>query len=117
MIKKTVNYKDFNGNDVEECLYFNLNEVERTKLQVSKTGGLAEYIKEVVKSGNESEMVELLDLVILSSYGVKSEDGKRFIKSAALKEEFQQSPAYEKIFMLVATDKEESELFIKGILQ
>lgn len=116
MIKKIVKYKDFNGNDVEECLYFNLNEVERTKLQVSKTGGLSEHIKEVVKSGNEAEMIALFDTVILDSYGIKSEDGKRFIKNAAIREEFQQSPAYEKIFMMIATNKEEAEAFVKGII-
>lgn len=116
MIKKIIKYTDFNGNENEEVVYFNLNKVECTKLQVSKAGGLKEYIEEVVKSGDEKAMIELFDTVLLTSYGIKSDDGKRFIKSEQLKQEFMQSPAYEAIFMQIATNVAEADAFMKGVI-
>lgn len=115
MIKKTVKYIDFNGNENEEVFYFNLTKIELTKLELGKQGGLSNYIKEAVESGDNAGILEVFNKVILDSYGIKSEDGKRFMKSAALKEEFEQSAAYSELFMEIATDANAAEAFIKGL--
>lgn len=115
MLKKVVKYKDFNGNECEETLYFNLNKIELTKLQVSKEGGMENYIKEAVETGDNSSLVDMFEELILDSYGIKSEDGKRFIKSPQLREDFKYSPAFEAIYMEVIGNPEYANTFAKAI--
>ena len=115
MIKKTIKYTDFNGNQNEETFYFNLTEAELTKMELCKKGGMSNFIKEAVESGDNASLLELFTNLILESYGVKSEDGKRFVKNATLKEEFEQSAAYSALFMEIATNPESAEAFVKGV--
>lgn len=114
MIKKTVKYVDFNGKENEETFYFNLTRAELTKMELGKEGGMSNYIKEAVESGDNAKLVELFTNIILDSYGVKSEDGKRFVKNTTLREEFEQSAAFSEIFMEIATNPDAAEAFIKG---
>lgn len=115
MIKKTVKYVDFNGNENNETFYFNLTKAELTMLELSYKGGLSSYIEEAVKSGDNAKLIEVFNKLILESYGVKSEDGKRFVKNSEIKEEFKNSAAFSEIFMSIATNAEEAEVFVKGI--
>lgn len=115
MVKKTIKYEDFNGQQVEETLYFNLTQTEQTRMELSKKDGLSNYIKEAVESGDNAALLDLFTNLILESYGIKSEDGKRFIKSPKLKEEFAQSAAFDALFMEIATNPEAAEAFVKGI--
>lgn len=114
MIKKTIKYVDFNGNENEEVFYFNLTKAELTKMELGKEGGMATYIKEAVESGDNAKIVGLFNDLILDSYGVKSEDGKRFIKNTKLREEFEQSAAFSELFMEMVADPSVTEAFMKG---
>lgn len=115
MLKKTIKYTDFNGNENEETFYFNLNKAELSKMELGKKGGMSNYIKEAVECEDGAKMVALFDELILGSYGVKSEDGKRFIKSPQIREEFEQSPAYSEIFMEITNSAEAAEAFVKAV--
>ena len=54
--------------------------------------------------------------LVLKAYGVKSDDGRRFIKSKELSDEFSQTEAYSQIFMELATDDKAAAAFINGIV-
>lgn len=116
MIKKNVKYVDFNGNENQETLYFNLTKAELTLMEVENEGLLSEHIKGAVESGDNKALIRVFKKVLLASYGIKSEDGKRFVKSDQLREEFEQSAAYSEIFMSIATNATEAEAFINGLL-
>lgn len=116
MIKKTVKYVDFNGDErVEDC-YFNLSKAEVTELELSVEGGYSEYLKGIVESGDNSKILNVFKELILKSYGVKSEDGRRFIKSEELTKEFTQTEVFNEIFMSLALDANESAAFVEGVL-
>lgn len=96
MLKQVVKYEDFDGNQTEETLYFNLNRMELLEFQARYgKDDMAKYIEKVVADEDYEKMYSLLKDVVMSSYGVRSEDGKRFIKNDQLREEFEQSLAYE----------------------
>lgn len=96
MLKQVVKYEDFDGNQTEETLYFNLNRMELLDFQARYgKDDMAKYIEKVVADEDYEKMYSLLKDVVMSSYGVRSEDGKRFIKNDKLREEFEQSLAYE----------------------
>lgn len=116
MISKTIKYTDFNGVEREEDFYFNLSKAELTEWQLSKDGGLDSLIEKIVKEKNVPKMIEYIKTFILKSYGIKSEDGKHFMKSEKISNEFYCSEAYSELFMEVSSSPEAAMNFINGIL-
>ena len=116
MLKKTIKYKDFNGNEREEDFYFNLMQSEIAELELSTVGGFTESIQKIIQTQDGPEIIKQFKKIILKYYGEKSADGKRFIKSDELSEAFSQTNAYSELFMELATDDEAASAFINGIV-
>lgn len=116
MIKKTITYTDYNGTERTEDHYFNLNQAEIMEMQMSTDGGLDEQIKRIVAAQNAPEIMKMFKGIILKSYGVKSADGKRFIKSDEISTEFSQTEAYASLFMELVTDADAAAKFVNGIV-
>lgn len=116
MIKKTITYTDYNGAERTEDFYFNLSKAEVMEMEMSTTGGLAEMITRIVAAQDQPAIIKIFKDLILKAYGVKSPDGKRFIKSEEISTEFSQTEAYSQIFMELATDADAASKFVNGIV-
>ena len=116
MYKKTIKYTDYNGVDREEDFYFSLNEAELTEMQLGVEGGFAAMIDKIIKAKDTPSLIKIFKELLLKSYGIKSDDGRRFIKSEKLSEEFMQTPAYSELYMMLATDDKKATEFIKNII-
>ena len=116
MLKKTIKYIDYDGNEREEDFYFNLSKAEVTEMELSKEGGMSEYIKKISAAQNAPELIKLFKEIITKSYGEKSLDGKRFIKNKELTEAFTQTEAYSELFVELASNADEAVKFINGIM-
>jgi len=116
MIKKTVEYVDYNGVTRKEDFYFNLTRAEVTEMEMSTAGGLAEMIQKVVDAQDAPTIIKIFKDLVLKSYGEKSPDGKRFIKSDEIATAFSQTEAYSQIFMELATDADAAAKFVNGII-
>ena len=116
MFKKTVKYTDYNGVERTEDYYFNLSKAEAMEWELSKEGTLSEWMQEVIDSNNIPEIVSLFKEIVLKSYGEKTSDGKRFVKSDEIRTAFEQSPAYSEIFMELAGNADAAAEFVNGIL-
>lgn len=116
MYTKEISYTDFNGNTCTETLYFNLSKIEVNRWDASLNGGLQAYLNEIATSNNPEKIFSLFEELALKSYGVKSEDGKRFIKSDELRDEFYQSVAYSEFMASVLSSTEAAEEFAKSII-
>ena len=116
MLKKTIKYVDYNGETREEDFYFNLSRAEVTEMELSKEGGMSEYIKKISATQNGPELIKLFKEIIIKSYGEKSLDGKRFIKNKELTEAFIQTEAYSELFVELASNADEAVKFINGIM-
>lgn len=116
MLKKTITYTDYNGNEHTENFYFNLSKAEVMEMEMSIDGGLAQMIERIVETQDAPAIIKLFKDLILKAYGEKSNDGKRFKKSAELSEAFSQTEAYSQLFMELATDTEAASAFINGIV-
>lgn len=116
MLKLPIPYEDFNGVQVTETFYFNLSVAEVTEMELTMAGGLAENLKRIGESGNPGLVMSTFKDILLKSFGVRSEDGRRFIKSPALIEEFLSTGAYDVLYFRLVTDSEYSSAFIKGIM-
>ena len=116
MLIKKITYKDFNGMERTEDFMFHLMESEIAEMELSTAGGFAESLEKIVQTQNVPEIIKEFKKIILKAYGVKSPDGKRFIKNDKLTEEFSQTNAYSKLFMELATDDNAPSAFINGII-
>lgn len=116
MLKKTITYTDFNGVERTEDFYFNLSKAEIAEMELSVEGGLAAKIDELVATNNAGKILQTFKDLILAAYGVKSEDGKRFIKNEELKTEFSQTEAYSELFMELATNSDAASNFVNNII-
>ena len=47
MLKKTIKYTDYNGEEQTEDFYFNLSKAELTEMELSTTGGMVKCFKEL----------------------------------------------------------------------
>ena len=116
MYKKTISYEDYNGEQQTRTFYFNLSKAELIEMQFSSEGGLQERLTRMIETKDGSGMMKTIKELILRSYGEKSADGNRFIKSKELSESFEQSEAYSELFMEIATDEKAAEAFVNGII-
>lgn len=116
MLKKTITYKDLEGNEVVDDFYFNLSKAELIEMELEQDGGFEDYLKKLIKTKDGAKIIAAFKFIVLKSYGVKSEDGKRFIKNEQLREEFQQTDAYSQLFMELALDADAAAKFINGVV-
>lgn len=116
MLKKTIKYVDYNGVEREEDFYFDLSKAEITEMELSQDGGMSNLIQKIVNTKDMPSLIKIFKQLILKSYGEKSADGRRFIKSEQLSTEFTQTPAYSELFMELATDEKAAANFINSIV-
>lgn len=116
MLKKEITYTDYNDTSRTETFYFNLSKAELAEMQLSANGGLETYINNIVEAKDGASMVQIFKDLILKSYGEKSPDGKRFVKSKEISDGFAQTEAYSQLFMELITDDKAAADFINGIM-
>lgn len=119
MIKQIIKYEDYNGNQCTEEAYFALSKVELTEMELSREGGLSNYYQKIVDAQNVPELIRIFKELIMKSYGIKSEDGKRFIKRAPdghlLADDFVQTAAFEAFYMDLVLNTDKATTFFNGI--
>lgn len=119
MVKKTVTFTDFEGKEVTKDFYFNLSKMEFRVLDRKIPGGLQYMIDQIMTEKDEDRLIDLLDILILESYGEKSEDG-RFVKEdrfgRRLSSFFKVSEAWDVLFMNLVKDEKELNEFLTGIV-
>lgn len=126
MLKKSLTYENFDGVTVTEEFYFNITKTDLTKMEVGKltldqatqgvTGGMEQYVGEIMGRGKGQEIMDLFELFIEKSYGVKSADGRRHVKSPELYAEFQATAAYDALFTELVTNANAGAEFFNGIM-
>ena len=115
MLKKTIKFTDYNGEEREEDFYFNMTRAEIAEMEMSVPGGFSAMVERISKEKDTKSIVSVFKDLILRSYGKRSDDGRRFIKSKELSEEFSQTEAYSELFMELASDATSAAAFVNGI--
>lgn len=116
MIKKTMTYTDYNGNERTEDFYFHLNKAEIMRMEMSTSGGLAERIQRIVAAQDQPAIIAVFEDLIQKSFGVKTPDGKGFLKRPEDLEAFVATEAYSDLFMELATNADAASEFVNGIV-
>jgi hypothetical protein len=128
MIKRTINYEDFDGNQVSEDAWFHLTKTAIAKLAAryanKSTGnqdedelGIVKYLQEKINNGDNEALIDFYKTIVLDAYGKRSEDGRSFIQTPQVKEEFEFSAAFDEFFFdLITNEEAHIDEFIDGLL-
>lgn len=116
MLKKMISYKDYDGNDKTEAIYFHLNKFEWLELETYTKGGLIENLKHAIESGNAKKTIDLLKKIILRAYGKKNPETGEFEKSDDSAIAFSKTEAFSELFYQLAYDENESKNFFLGLI-
>lgn len=120
MLKKTIVYHDYDGNERSENFYFNLSKAEVMEMEFSFIGGMTNVIEQMVNTQDTARIMELFKKIIMAAYGEKSADGKRFMKigpdGRRLAEGFVETEAYSELFMELVSDPKKFADFIAAVI-
>lgn len=116
MLIKTITYVDYDGNERTENFYFNLSKAEIMEMELGVSGGMSAILQDMVMKRDAEKIMAQFKEFILKSYGEKSPDGKRFIKSKELSEAFSQTEAYSNLYMELLTDNNAAADFMMAIV-
>ena len=116
MITKEIAYTDYNGQERTEKYQFNFTKAELTEMELSVNGGLSAMMERIKETDDRPELMRIFKELILKAYGVKSADGKRFVKSDELRTEFSQTEAYSELYMELVTNTESAITFFNGLI-
>ena len=116
MYKIREKYEDYDGNERVEEFYFNLTKAEITDMELTTEGGMSAMLNRIIAAKDTSKRIAVFKDLILRSYGQKSPDGRRFIKSDELTKEFTETPAYSQIYLRLATDDKAATEFVNNVI-
>lgn len=109
-------YIDFNGVERTEDFYFNLSKAEIADMELSTTGGIKDMVNKILEAKDQAKLVSLFKDLIRMAYGVKSEDGRNFIKNDKVREDYFSTNAYSDLYMELATNDQFASQFFEAIL-
>lgn len=115
MLKKTITYTDYDGLERTEEFRFNLTKAELVDMELTTAGTFSETMKRIIAEKDIIRIAKLFKELLLKSYGVKSDDGKRFIKSQELSEAFSQTEAYTDLYIELLSNPEEAAKFFAEV--
>ena len=116
MIKYTVNYKNFNGEVKSKDLYFDLRKRELFLWETQVPDGMHSVLQKALDTNDSGAIARILDDLMLRGYGERSDDGENFLKSDDIRKRFEQSAAYDQLFMDLITDEKKAADFFNGMV-
>ena len=120
MLKQTITYTDFNDESCTEVLHFNLTKTELADNLYLQDDLLAMQknfagLKREFTTAEIRQVIDLVKTFMRLSYGIRSEDGKRFVKTPELWTEFTQTAAYDSFLFSLFDKPEKAMEFMIGI--
>ena len=116
MLKKTITYTDYNDVERTEDFYFNLNKAEIMEMELSTKGGLTVMMDRIIAAQDNATLFKIFKDLVSKSYGVLSDDGRKFVKNQEVLDDFMQTEAYSIIFSELATNAEAAAEFFNNVI-
>lgn len=128
MFTKTITYTDFNGKSVTEDLHFHLSQSELMDMAYDLPDGVSDIVgndpsnvtdekaSELVAKLGQKGIVDFVKKLLVKSYGIVSEDGRRFMKPETLAQEFEESIAFDTYFSELLSDENSAAEFINALV-
>ena len=118
MLKKTITYTDYNGNEKTMECHFHLSKKDLMEMEFSTEGGMKNAVEQIVEKEDVKGLADLIKEIILNSYGELTEDD-RFIKvkdGKRLSDDFEQTEAFSELYFELNTNENSLVDFVNGII-
>lgn len=115
MLKKTIDFVDYNGEKCSEDFYFMLTKTDILKLEAKYKGGIIATVTRAQLENDNETIMGVFETVIQMAYGQKSPDGKKFIRNEKVLEDLIYSPAYD-LLVQSMVNEDEAAKFINAIV-
>lgn len=116
MLTKKIKYVDFDGEEREEEACFHISKAELTQMRLSASGGMEKRLRRIIDTKDQPALIKQFAELLDMSYGVKSDDGRKFMKSPEILADFKATEAYSQVFMELLSSDEAASEFIKAVL-
>lgn len=116
MLTETITFTNFDGKQVTEKHYFNLTRAELVQWEMEHNEGVGEYFLRLSQENDKRALGQAFHDFLFRTYGLKSEDGNRHMKSEQISKDFEASAAFDEFYMKMITDEGFAMKFIKGVL-
>lgn len=116
MFSREFEYTGYDGKPKKDTYWFNLTEAELYEIDLSSVRGFTAQMNQLLKEERTKEIVDAFKGIILGAVGVISADGRKFIKSEEIKEDFYRSKAYSILFVELVSSGEKVAEFLKGAI-
>lgn len=116
MLKKTMTYTDYDGNQRTEDFYFDLSKAEILEMELGVSGGMQNFLQRIIDAKDVPELASIFKKIVLKAYGKKSDDGRLFVKKQEYTDEFLACPAYSDLYMELCTDSDKAAAFMNAII-
>lgn len=117
MYSKKIKYTDYNDVEREEEFLFDINKSELIKWSAMDGDYTVDkVIEQIANKNNNKQTLQIFEDLLRLAYGEKSLDGRRFIKSDEVYDNFKQTNAYDVLFMELVTNPNSAVEFITSII-
>lgn len=116
MLKKEFTFTDLDGNEVTETYYFGINTAELAKMAMTHDGDIIQYLEAIVNDKKGAEIIAAFEDIVRISVGQRSPDGRFFLKTDEIRQQFMGTEAYAQFFLELVTNADVAAEFVKGIM-
>lgn len=114
MIKHTVKWQNYNGEDVEKDFWFNLDAGEIALLEFTEKGGFSAWMQTAIENDDTRVVGPSFEKILLSAVGRR--DGDDFIKDDEAFRSFRWSGAYSALVLWMLQNPTEALTLINGMM-
>ena len=116
MVERTFTCKGFDGKNYEETYGFYLSRADLLKINLGSFVGLDVLMQKLIDAKNGTEIMNIIDRIMMTAVGHESADHKKFLKNDEIRDDFRQSDAYSQLFEELVTDAKKASSFLIGCL-
>ena len=116
MLKKTIKFTDYNGNERTKDFWFNLNRAELAEMELRQKNGMDAMLNKMVEEEDRDKLITFFKDLIKMSIGEKSDDGQYFFKDEEIVRKFIASEAYTELWLELINSTEAAVAFVNGII-
>lgn len=126
MLTKTITFEGLEG-PITESYLFHITQAQILELNLpyvnedddadpDAPSGMAKTLQTIIDTQDNLKIYHEFKKIVLMSVGKKSEDGKRFLKTEEIRQDFENTEAYSELIIELMEDPEKAAQFFQGIM-
>lgn len=115
MLKQSITYENYDGEQVTEICYFHYSRAEIAEKELDPVNSLSARFRKVINEKEPKQVMAFVKDLILDSYGQRTPNGG-FLKNQQLRDEFAASEAYSELILSLVQDGEKLGKFFEGVM-